>query len=254
MSGEWGGDVEFAAVPADRAVRSDALDQIGVWIPGRGEAGGVPSGRGRVQVGRWPVAEGLVWTVLVVLPSEVIEAELLRARRGGRGRRRVGLERAVHPLVAAGVLGMRWAATIRSDAQFDPPDRQRAQAGKPGRGERRAGVGPDRGWPAELAAGRLEARADPFPVEPRHDRGPQPGTAGRVGDGQRIAPGAVARLELPLEARWSDAPRAPPRSARSPPGRSSPGATVSGARDRSASPANPSGHGPAPPTWSPSFD
>ena len=66
----------------------------------------------RVDVGQDFHGEGLMRTVLVVLPNEGVEACLLLEDVRGRGLRRLLLQREMHPLMTAVVL--RVAGLLRS--------------------------------------------------------------------------------------------------------------------------------------------
>src|SRR3990170_4819746 len=97
-------------------------------------------------------------SVVIVFVPELIEPELLAVHVRLGRLGRVLLQGTVHPLVTPVLLGLAGFYSFRPDAELDPPDRQPAETGYPAPGERR-------------------------PV---------------VGHGQRIAPSAVACLELAL--------------------------------------------------------
>ena len=90
----------------------------------------------------------------VVAVDEGVEARLLLEDGGGGRFRRFRLEREVHPLVAAVLLGMAGPDAFDPDTEAEPPYRQLAQAvQRLGRGERDAVIGPDGGWqPKPLTA------------------------------------------------------------------------------------------------------
>ena len=72
----------------------------------------------------------------VELSPETVEASLLTAQGGGRRSRRLLLERLVHPLVAAILLGVAGFDELGGDAQADPPNGEAAQSAD---GRRRKG-------------------------------------------------------------------------------------------------------------------
>ena len=132
--------------------------------------------------------------------QEVVEAGLLlqavHARRPGR----FLLEREMHALVAAVLLGMAGLDALDGDAEPQPPDGELGEVEQAVRtGERDAVVGPDRqrqaafaeelleGGDGEVLAGQFKGFAD------------QNKARGVVGDGQRIAVPPIAELELALE-------------------------------------------------------
>ena len=73
----------------------------------------------------------------VELSPETVEASLLTAQGGGRRSRRLLLERLVHPLVAAILLGVAGFDELGGDAQADPPNGEAAQSAD---GRRRKGT------------------------------------------------------------------------------------------------------------------
>lgn len=91
--------------------------------------------------GSGPLPEPFVRSVVVVLGLEGAEAALLRREAALRRPGRLGLQRAVHALMAAVLLGMGELDELGVAAQADPPDRQRRQAAGRRRDEGHAVVG-----------------------------------------------------------------------------------------------------------------
>ncbi|MNR16069.1 hypothetical protein D3C85_1326390 [compost metagenome] len=79
---------------------------------------------------------------MVVVLAEAFKADLLAGQVRRRWADSRQLERAVHTLVAAVLLGAAQGNSLRQNAQPQPPDRQPGQAGAPLGNERRAVVRP----------------------------------------------------------------------------------------------------------------
>ncbi len=76
----------------------------------------------------------------IELLAEVIEASLLAPQRGGRRPRGLLLERLVHPLVPAILLGVSGLDQFGIDAQPNPPDREATESSDGSGGERQSGI------------------------------------------------------------------------------------------------------------------
>ena len=115
------------------------------------------------------LSERLMRPLLIELGAELIAAALL-GRRGGRGRRTgtLGLERAMHALVAAVLLRLAGRDALRCDAELDPPDREPAKSAGSDRGERRTVVGAQRARQAIILKRPLQRVAAVRVVGPRH--------------------------------------------------------------------------------------
>src|SRR5262249_56641773 len=74
------------------------------------------------------------------LLREDIEAPLLRSQTAGRGPRGLGLQRAMHPLMAAVLIGPARLDELWQDTEPHPPRRELGQATQRGGGERHAVV------------------------------------------------------------------------------------------------------------------
>src|SRR6516225_7352121 len=155
--------------------------------------------RGLVPRGRRLLSQRLMRPFTVVDRAERIKPFLLRRQTGGRGCRRLLVERAMHPLVPSILLRLSSHDPLGPDAQLDPPYRQPRQPADPERGKRRAVVRTDRQRQAMLLEGRLEDWPHILLVRSRHGLTAQQVTAVRVGQGERIAPPTVAGTKPTLE-------------------------------------------------------
>src|SRR5665213_1981394 len=112
------GDEELGAAPLDFAAGSHAPDRFvrPVVEVALGGSEGPPGGR--VERRRRALIERLVGTLVVELPPEGVEAHLLVG--GGRRRRfaGLGLERSMHPLVTAVLLGMARTDALEPNAHL----------------------------------------------------------------------------------------------------------------------------------------
>ena len=158
------------------------------------------SGVRAVDVGGALHGERLVGSFGVELVEEGVEACLLlqavHARRAGC----LLLEREVHALVAAVLLGVAGLDALDGDAEPQPPD------GKLARVEE--GVGGAKGTPLSerMAAGRPRSREQPLEggegelfARRFQSLAQQQIARGVIGDGERVAIAPVAELELALE-------------------------------------------------------
>src|SRR5262245_27033427 len=111
-------DEQLVALEADGPGPADAADVPVPRIVGRWQPGGQWPGRRGVAGGRRLLAERLVRPLLVELVAEAVEAPLLGgvvpARRSGG----LGLERPVHSLMAAVLLGATRLDALVGDAQL----------------------------------------------------------------------------------------------------------------------------------------
>ncbi len=154
---------------------------------------------GRVELGRRLHVEGLVGAFLVELADEAVEAVLLlQGVHAGRARR-LGLQGAVHAFVPPVLLRRGRTDPLVLDAEPDPPDAELREPVQSGVGEGHPIVGPDRAREPIRAESALEHRA-----RPGHAHGEQRLDADEkarvlIGDRERVAVDAVARLELPFE-------------------------------------------------------
>lgn len=189
-------DIDPVMLPADAAIAADdaalvvrrILDRLQpIEYPARGTA---------VERERRPLPERFVRPVVVVLGLEGMEAALLRRRVALWRPGRLGLERAVHALMASVLLGMGGLDDLGVDARADPPDRQPRQAA-----ERRRGEG-------DAVVGAEDLRQAVLVEEPGEDRFRRPVGGGAqslvaeqvateaVHDRERVAVDPVARPEL----------------------------------------------------------
>src|SRR6478609_9112171 len=86
----------------------------------------VGSRRGHVAVARWHSPQRIVGSLHVVVVLEPSKASLLSAQAVTRGID-VGLERAMHTLVARVLFGVARADALQFDAQLEPPNGQACQ-------------------------------------------------------------------------------------------------------------------------------
>src|SRR6266849_1973006 len=136
---------------------------------------------------------------VIELVTEVIEALLLMGQGGGRRIRGFGLERLVHPLMAAVLLGLARLDALRPDAQLDPPDPEPAKPARTERGEGGAIIGADRARQAVLAKHPLQLRAAAVIVRMRQDLRAQQVAAEGVAHGERITARVITGAEPALK-------------------------------------------------------
>src|SRR5271154_2892445 len=192
------------AAPSDLAVAADAADGVVGVVPGLVDRAGIGPRRGPVAAGRRHLAERFVWTVIVEVVAEAVEAGLLVGERGGGRVRGLGLERAMHALMPAILLGCAGLDALQADAELDPMHREPGQAAGTGaRREGRAVVAADGARQTELAEGLIDDR--PHRIDGfRHDAAVDQEAAVGIGEGQGIAARAIAGAEPALEI---DAPK-----------------------------------------------
>src|SRR2546422_243927 len=181
----------------------------------RQEPGGVGPRRRVVQACGQTLTEGLVRPLGVVALPKPIEAPLLGGERASRGPRGLGLERLVHPLVPAILLGVGRLDELGLNAEPDPPDRERREPSQRVRGERRAVVRAD---PLGQPVAVKQARKDgPTGLDGRlQQTAAAEQKAGRgVLDRQRVAVDAVPGPGLPFEIGGPDRVRLVERGVRS---------------------------------------
>jgi hypothetical protein len=135
----------------------------------------------------------------IELGGEGLEALLLLEGIGGWPRRLL-FEGAVHPFVPAVLLGMARLDALDGDAEAQPPDGELGQIEEPiGAGEGDAVVGADGGGETALGEEAFEGLDDRHLADGLVGIAEQQEARGVVGDGERIAPSALAELELALE-------------------------------------------------------
>src|SRR5882672_4980173 len=192
------GDENALAFPHDLARAAHAPDLVIGIIPRLLEAIRHFPPRWRVDLVRRSLAERLVRPLLVVVPAEGVEAPLLLGRIRGRRSRGLGLEGAMHALVAAVLLRRGRMDEVRLDAELDPPRRQSRQAAGAGRTERRAVVATDGVRQSLAAKRRRKDRLRSFDRR-RHDPHLDQIATVAVGQRQRVDPAVVAGAEPAFE-------------------------------------------------------
>ena len=136
FAGEGVGDADPALVPADPTIAADQPDVQSVrGIPG-GELPRQLAPRGLIVRGGRLLIQGFVRTLVVVLVTKPIEADLLRLQIPAGRTRGLRLERPVHALMAPVLLRGRGRDQLREDPEPNPPDRQRGQPAERGGRER----------------------------------------------------------------------------------------------------------------------
>src|SRR4029077_5423118 len=140
-----------------------------------------------------------VGTLGVELGDEGIELGLLLEAVHAWGPGGFLLERQMHALMASVLLGPAWLDALDLDAEPEPPDGQPAQIEQGiGGGERDAIVGADAGWQAALLEQAFEGRKSQVFPRGLERLAEQQIARGVIGDGEGIAVGLVAELELTL--------------------------------------------------------
>ena len=94
--------------------------------------------------------------------TKAIEPSLLLSQGGGRWARRLGFQDTMHPLVLPVLLWLARFNQFGSDAEPDPPDRERREPPQCGRGEGSPVVGANRPRQAILFKELEEGRFGPF--------------------------------------------------------------------------------------------
>src|SRR3990167_1676305 len=191
-------DEHQTAAPPDLAGRTHAANLLVGTIARVLETLTEGARRGAVEVDRRLLAERLMRPLDVVLLAEPVEVALLLAR--GRSRRiaSLGLERSVHPLMAAVLLRLARINPLQPDPHLRPARRKPRQPAGAGRGEGRAVVG---------AYPRRQTVFAEQPIDHRLDRRANRGddlhaeqiAAEGVAYRQRIAPASIAGPEPALE-------------------------------------------------------
>ena len=195
-------EVEAVALEADAALAPDPPHLKVAGVADLRLVHRISPRRLRVELGRWHLADRLVRPLVVVLVAEAVEGRLLGLEARRRRSRRLCLQRAVHPLVAAILLRMAGLDEDRLDAELDPPDRQPRQPSRRRRtGERRAAIGQDRPRQPVGRKGLLEDRPGVRPRRRAAASALEQEAAAVLGPGQREAQASVAGAELPLEIR-----------------------------------------------------
>ena len=166
----------------------------GILKPGR-----IAARRRCVVHGRRGLAQRLMWSLLIELVAELIEAVLLRCAVGLRRIGAFGLERLVHPFMPPVLLGPARLDPLRHDAELQPPYRQPTQSRHPTRGERRSVVRADRARQAVLSKHPLQLAAAVVVASFIDCLDAQQIAAVGVGHGQRIAARAVLGMERAFE-------------------------------------------------------
>src|SRR5579871_902427 len=198
LAGDGFGHEEQRAAPPDLAARPNAPDLLVRAIGNIAARLDERPGRRAIELGRLALAQRLVRPLMVELVAESIETALL-VGNVGRGRPAgLGLEGAVHALMAAILLRLARPYPLEPDAHPGPSRRQPGQAARAGRGEGCAVVAADCGRQPvfceqliHLGLHRLADRLD------RLD-GQQVATEG-VGHRERAATLPIAGAEPALE-------------------------------------------------------
>src|SRR5258708_4412145 len=109
------------AAPPDLAIRAHAPHGVCGIVVRFFQALGIGAHARPVAAGRGLLAECLVRPLMVVGGAEAVEALLLGGERGGRRRRRLGVERGVPALMPAVLLRPSRIGALAPDAPPDPP-------------------------------------------------------------------------------------------------------------------------------------
>jgi hypothetical protein len=121
LTGQRLRDADAIALPADAAVLADESDlEVTGVLDLRKLPRELPQRRAVGRRRRF-LAEPFVRSLFVVLAAECVEAGLLRTEVAARRPRCLGLQRLVHALVPAVLLGMRRLDQLGIDAETDPP-------------------------------------------------------------------------------------------------------------------------------------
>src|SRR3990172_6871283 len=192
-------EIHHVALPLDLAVGAHSYDQHLTLVHGFGDAGRVTPGRRGVETGRGLLAQGLVGSLLVVMPAEGVEGSLLGPQRGPSGARSLRLQRPVQPLQPPVLLGVAWGDPLRHDPQLYPPHRQGRQASQPRAGEGWPVVRADGPWEPIFPEGPLQHSLDCWSPGLLQAIAHQQVARGGVRHGQRVAPPSVSRPKPPLE-------------------------------------------------------
>src|SRR6478736_1288774 len=200
LADEGFADEDEVATPFDLAIGTHpAYRMVGV-IPGILHPGRISPGRGAIAAGRRVLIESLMGSDVVEVLAEVLEPGLLLGRACGRRAGGLGLERAVHALVAAVLLRLARLDPLELDAELDPMNREPGQTpgtGRAGKGD--AIVAADGPRQAQLAKRPLYQGPHPFGRR-WHDPALDEEAAVGIGEGQRIAtlaiPGPKPALEV----------------------------------------------------------
>src|SRR5271165_572839 len=195
LAGERAIEVDELASPFDFAVRAHPLDLVVDRIVGLAQDAVPAPGRGLIVVGGGGVAERLVRALLIIETLKGAEAVELLAQTLGRRRGGVLEQGQMHALVATVLLRLAGRDPLRLNPGLDHQNRKARQPAKADGGERRAVVGAKPERPAELAERGVEHRPDMLGVAPSQRLTAQEIAAHRVGEGQRLATGAVAGQE-----------------------------------------------------------
>src|SRR3981081_1974729 len=142
FTGKRAANVDEVALHFDLAVGADLAHRRFGRVIRLGKPRRHDARRGLVDARRHALAKRLMRPFFVVVAHKCRKATSLRAagwRRGPSGFKKRG----VKALVPAVLLRMTRIDPFMSDAELDPPHRQRRQAGGPGRGEWRTVVRPD---------------------------------------------------------------------------------------------------------------
>ena len=124
LADEGFADEDEVATPFDLAIGTHpAYRMVGV-IPGILHFSRISPGRGAIAAGRRVLVESLMGSDVVEVVAEVLEPGLLLGRACGRRAGGLGLERAVHALVAAVLLRLARLDPLELDAELDPMNRE----------------------------------------------------------------------------------------------------------------------------------
>ncbi len=192
------GDEDALAFPRDLARTAHAPDLVIGIVPRLPDAIRHLPLRWRVDLVRRSLAECFMRPLFVVVPAEGVEALLLLGRVRGRRARGLGLEGAMHALVATILLRGGRMDEVRLDAELDPPRRQSRQAAGAGRTKRRAIVATDGARQSLAAKRRRKDRLRSFDRR-RHDPHLDQVATVAIGQCQRVDPAVVAGAEPAFE-------------------------------------------------------
>ncbi len=141
-----------------------------------------------------------MWPFGVEFLDERVEPSLLLEAVHAGWAGGLALERQVHALVAAVLLGVAGLDALDGDAEAEPPDGQLGQVEQGIRtGERHPVIGADGAWQATLGEETLEGGDGGLLARGVEGFAEQQVAGGVIGDGERVAVTAVAETELTFE-------------------------------------------------------
>src|SRR5512135_1005111 len=114
LADEGFAEEDEVALPFDLAVGADPADRNIAAVLGLAQAAVPAPRRAAIAADRRPLPEGLVRAVVIVAVPEGVEAFDLGFQRAGRRARRLLLERQVHALMTAVLLGLAGRDALRA--------------------------------------------------------------------------------------------------------------------------------------------